>query len=416
MQQKKSLLAALPKENSKDYKEVYESMFEMVEDLLNSHRSVTETAADNYIKSVANRIIQSNPELKSLDLRILFSRDFVPNAYSIGDGTIAFNAGLFVYLNTEAEMAFVICHEIAHFYLQHSQKRIDKMVRLVNSDSLKRELKRLSKKEYRVGEELEKISKALAFDIKRHSREGEQEADRIGLRFLRKSGYGGRAFLSTMQMLDRIDDSSLFSALELPKVLSFPGYPFRDRWIKKESAIFGAMNPEEASGLSRKEKDSLKTHPDCSKRIALLGDSAKAISGSDFLVDEQLFRKLKDDFVPELLGEVYQAGNISFNLYMSLQLLQDKKYVPLAVYSIARNLNQIYQYQKEHRLGLIADTEGRYFDEEYNTLLRMLWRLRLSEIAELNAHFCDYYQSMMAGYEGFEEEWRKAKEHQSAHL
>ena len=274
LQKKKSLIAALPKENSKDYKEAYESMFEMVEDLLRSRRSVTAIDADNYIKAVAGKIIQSNPELSGLDLRIIFSRDFVPNAYSIGDGTIAFNAGLFVYLHTEAELAFVICHELAHYYLQHSRKRVDKMVRLINSDSLKKELKRLSKQQYRVGEELEKISKALVFDIKRHSREGEQEADRTGLQFLKKSGYSGMGFISTMKTLDRIDDTSLFMPLDLPKILSFPDYPFRERWIKKESGIFGAMHPEEASGLTRKEKDSLKTHPDCFKRIELLGDSA----------------------------------------------------------------------------------------------------------------------------------------------
>ena len=416
LQKKKSLIAALPKENSKDYKEAYESMFEMVEDLLRSRRSVTAIDADNYIKAVAGKIIQSNPELSGLDLRIIFSRDFVPNAYSIGDGTIAFNAGLFVYLHTEAELAFVICHELAHYYLQHSRKRVDKMVRLINSDSLKKELKRLSKQQYRVGEELEKISKALVFDIKRHSREGEQEADRTGLQFLKKSGYSGMGFISTMKTLDRIDDTSLFMPLDLPKILSFPEYPFRERWIKKESGIFGAMHPEEASGLTKKEKDSLKTHPDCFKRIELLGDSAKAVSGSDFLVDAQMFRKLKEDFVPELLGEVFNAGNISFNLYLSLQFLQEKKHVPLAVYSVARNLNLIYQYQKEHRLGLVADTEGRYFDEGYNQLLRMLWRLRLNEIAELNHHFCSYYEAEMSGFEEFREEMEKAKANRTAHL
>jgi len=103
--------------NSKDYKAAYENMFSTVEDLLISSRSVTEHQANDYIKAIVNRIIQANPELKSLESRVVFSRDFSPNAYSIGDGTIAFNAGLFVYLDNEAEMAFTLCHELAHYYL-----------------------------------------------------------------------------------------------------------------------------------------------------------------------------------------------------------------------------------------------------------------------------------------------------------
>lgn len=415
LQKKNSLVSSLQKENSKDYKKAYENMFETVEDLLMTHRSVTEETADNYIKSVASRIIHANPELKNLELRVVFSRDFLPNAYSLGDGTIAFNAGLFVYLGNESELAFVLCHELAHFYLEHSRKKLERYVYMLNSDSLKKEIKRIAKQEYRVGEQVEKLAKSFAFDAGRHSRFAEEEADRVGMRFMKNSGYSGNGFISTMQLLDRVDDTTLFRPLDLAKTLSFPGYPFRDRWIKKESAIFGAMNPEEASGLTKREKDSAKTHPDCLKRIALLKDSAMKVTGKDFLVDEQLFGKLKEDFIPEILEEIYKNKNVSFNLYLSLQMLQEGKYLPLAVYSVARDLNMLYKYQKEHQIGLITDTESRYFSAGYNLLLRMLYRLRLGEIAELNAAFCTFYQEQMKGYEGFAEEMKKAMENKQAH-
>lgn len=415
LKKKEFFLNSLTKDNNKDYKQAYNNMFEMVEDLLISTRSVTEQRADNYIKAVVAKIVNANPELKALDLRVVFSRDYFPNAFSMGDGTIAFNAGLFVFLDNEAEMAFVICHELAHYYLDHSKKKIDKMVRTLNSDSLKDEIKRLSKQEYGVGARVEKLIKALSFDMRRHSREGETEADRVGLRFLKRTGYAGSGFVTSMQKLDKIDDTSLLKEPQLSKVLNFPGYPFKERWIKKESAIFGAMNPDDASGLNQKEKDSLKTHPDCTKRIALLSDSAAVISGKDFLVDEKLFRQLREDFIPEIIEEVYRAGNISFNLYLSLSLLQEGKYMPLAVYSVARDLNLIYQNQKEHSLGLIVESESRKNDESYNLLLKMLYRLRLNEIAELNTAFCSYYQDQMKGYEGFEEEMNKAKKFLLSH-
>jgi len=203
--------------------------------------------------------------------------------------------------------------------------------------------------------------------------------------------------------------------LKLQTILSFPDYPFKERWVKKETSIFSTMNTDEASGLTKKERDSLKTHPDCSKRIALLSAQALKISGQNFLVDEGLFRKLKDDFVPEIIEEIYRQGNISYHLYQCLSMLQDKKYMPLAVYSVARDLNRLYEHQKNHELGLIIDTESRYTSEKYNEFLRMLYRLRLNEIAELNAAFCLAYKSQMTGYEGFAAEMDKAVRYKSSH-
>lgn len=414
LQKKNALISALKKENIKEYKEAYANMFDVVEDFLISSRSVTEHIADNYIKSVAQKIINANPELKELDTRIIFSRDIAPNAYSIGDGTIAFNAGLFVYLSNEAEIAFILCHELAHYFLGHSQKKIDKFVTMQTSDSLKKELKRLAKQEYKVGAQLEKLIKTLVFDIHRHSRDNEAEADRVGLQFLKNTGYDGNGFITTMKLLDRIDDTTMFSRLDLQKALGFPGYPFKEKWIKKESAIFGTMNPDESSGLTQKERDSLKTHPDCIKRIALLQDPALKITGNYFQVNEKLFDSLKQEFIPEMAEEVYKSGNISFNLYLSLQMLQDGKNIPLAAYSVARDLNMIYKHQKEHELGLIIDSENRRHDESYNLLLRMLYRLRLPEIAEINANFCLLYEERMKNYAGFDEEIKKAKEYKLA--
>ncbi len=409
LQKKNALISSLKSDNARDYKAAYDNMFETVRDLLISTRSVTESIADNYIKSVAAKIINANAELKELDVRVIFSRDFSPNAYSVGDGTIAFNAGLFVFLDNEAEMAFILCHEMAHYYLEHSKKKIDKLIRTANSDSLKKELKRLSKQEYNVGEQLDKLLKAILFDIHRHGRDGEEEADRTGMHFFKNTGYSGKGFITSMQLLDKIDDTTMFARLNLQKILTFPGHPFKERWIKKESVIFGAINPDEASGLTKKERDSLKTHPDCSRRIELLSETASKINGINFQVNEALFRKLKQDFIPEIVEEVYKSGNVSFNLYLSLQMLQANKHIPLAVYSIARDLNLIYKRQKEHQLGLIIDSESRYFTEEYNTLLRMLYRLRLNEIAGLNANFCSFYQQQMKNYQDFEEEMTKAK-------
>jgi hypothetical protein len=45
----------------------------------------------------------------------------------------------------------------------------------------------------------------------------------------------------------------------------------------------------------------------------------------------------------------------------------------------------------------------------------MLYRIRLPEIAELNANFCSYYSDQMKDYKGFADEMKKANQFKQAY-
>jgi Zn-dependent protease with chaperone function len=405
---KATLLAAVDKKNASDYKKIYDEQFTEIGKLWQSSRSVTSPAAHGYLQSLVQKIISSNAALANNDARIVFSRDWWPNAYSMGDGTIAINAGLMVYLNNEAELVFVLCHELAHYYLDHTNKAIKKYVETINSEAFQSELKRLSKTEYGVNRQLEELTRTFAFSSRRHSRENESAADKLAFSFMKETGYDCNAIKSCLELLDKVDDSVFYQEPDVSQLLNFPGYAFKKKWIQKESSIFSEMD-ENANSDEKKEKDSLKTHPDCSKRISLLNDSIQSASttGKIFLVDEVLFNGLKKDFLVEMTEQCYRDNNLSRNLYYSLLLLQTKENIPMAVYSVARNLNAIYDYQKKHQLGLKKDIEQKDYSEGYNLLLRMLDRLKLEEIAAINYHFCKQYEQQMNGYAGFEDEVKK---------
>ncbi len=144
LQNKNKVIGSLGSNYKKDYQEIYEARFKEVAGLLQSSRSVTDQVAHNYLQSILKKILDANPELKSKETRLLFSRDWWPNAFSMGEGTLVVNAGLMVFLDNEAELVFVICHELAHFYLDHSNKAIKKNVETYNSVAFQNELKRLS--------------------------------------------------------------------------------------------------------------------------------------------------------------------------------------------------------------------------------------------------------------------------------
>ena len=407
---KEILLSLIDKKNAWDYKKIYEDHFTEIGKLWKSARTVTDPAAHGYLQSIVQKIISTNAELKKTDARIVFSRDWWPNAYSMGEGTIAINAGLMVFLDNEAELVFVLCHELAHYYLDHTTNAIKKYVETVNSEAFQQELKRLAKTEFGVNKQLEELSKSFAFSSRRHNRENEAAADRLAFSLMKKTGYDCNAIKTGLELLDKVDDSLLYKPLALQQVFHFNEYPFKKKWIQKESSIFSQLD-ENDSPLSSKEKDSLKTHPDCTKRISLLTDSLQSISvkGEKFLVNEKLFKQLKKDFFIEMTEQCYRDKNLSRNLYFSLLLLQSQENIPVAIYSVSRCLNQIYDYQKDHKLGSKIDAENKTYPEEYNNLLRMLGRLRLDEIASLNYNFCKQYVSQMKGYEGFEEQMNKAK-------
>jgi hypothetical protein len=408
VKKKELFLSEVVKEYKSDYKKIYDGQFSDVDSLWETTRSVTSREANNYIQSVVAKIISVNNELKQTDARVVFSRDWWPNAYSLGDGSIAVNAGLMIYLDNEAELAFVISHELAHYYLQHRPKAIKKYIETINSEEYKKELKRLSKQKYGVNQQLEEFSKALAFNSRRHSRDNEAEADLEAFNFMKKTGYDCNAIKTSLQLLDKIDDSSLYKPLDLQQVFNFKDYPFKSKWIQKESSIFSQLD-ENDSPLSQKEKDSLKTHPDCSKRILLLTDSLQKITkpGKNFLVDENLFNKLKKDFFVEITEQCYRSNNLSRNLYYSLLQVQANENIPMAVYSAARCLNQVYEDQKNHKLGLKIDSENKKYSADYNLLVRMLDRLHLDEIAALNTNFCKAYYQQMKDYPAFAEEIKK---------
>ena len=332
---KNRTIASLDKKYATDYKKIYEDHFNEIGKLWQSDRSVTSPGAHGYLQSIVQKIISVNADLAKTDARVVFSRDWWPNAYSMGDGTIAINAGLMIFLHNEAELVFVVSHELAHYYLDHTNKSIRQYVEKVNSEEFQNELKRLSKTEYGVNKQLEELSRSFAFGSRRHSRDNEAAADRLAFRLMKNTGYDCNAIKTCLELLDKVDDSLLYQSPDIRQTFNFPDYPFKKKWIQKESSIFSQVNDSDAS--TGHEKDSLKTHPDCAKRISLLKDSLATTStgGKKFLVNEELFSQLKKDFFIEMTEQCYRDKNLSRNLYYNLLMLQSGENTPLAVYSIA---------------------------------------------------------------------------------
>ncbi|MGL6268252.1 MAG: M48 family metalloprotease, partial [Chitinophagaceae bacterium] len=198
------LLSAYSKSDQILAKELYETRRKEVLDQFKQKAVITDTELHEYLMKIVNVLKISNPSLLSHQMQIFFSRSFIPNAVSYGDGTILFHIGLFRQLHNEAEAAFILGHEIGHYVLGHSDKKIRNYIAKVNSDSVQQLLTKLKKQEFNSGHELDQLERETMLGLSHHSREFEKQADSFAVVLLLNSGYDVHAAETCLTMLDSV--------------------------------------------------------------------------------------------------------------------------------------------------------------------------------------------------------------------
>lgn len=235
----KAELALLPKENKKDFEEAYSQRWANIKEVFDKKEIYTSAKAQQYIDALVAEILKTNPLLQKQNFNCYFSRSGIPNAGYIGEGIILFNMGLFTRLENESQAAFVLCHEIAHFYLQHSESSIRRHVEALNSEETQRELRKIKSTEYGKRQRVEDYVKSITFNMRRHGRDHESEADSMGLEFMHNTKFDISQALTTLALLDSIDIDTFDVAKCLQHTFDAKDYPFQKKWLTKEEGLLG---------------------------------------------------------------------------------------------------------------------------------------------------------------------------------
>ena len=381
-------IASITGPNKKYIIGIYKERLQLLKQRFSENEIITSPEANNYLGSLVNEILKNNSHLNAQSLRVVFSRAPLPNASSYGEGTILFNIGLFNRLNNESQAVFVLCHELAHYFLNHSNNNIQQYVNTVYSDDFQKQLKKIQKLEFQQGDQLEKLTMRLMFKSRRHSREFEQASDSMALELMKNTSFDIREALTVLALLDSVDKDKYDTDLGLQKHFNSISHPFQDRWLEKEELL--VMKSEKEEKERSKLADSLKTHPDCKIRIDKLSENVNKYykpNSSKFLISEKEFVKFKETFDFEIIEHCYQSERLSLSLYYALEMLHfypDNAYLHAA---IGKCLNTIYINQKKHQLGNMIDLPNPRFEERYNTLLNFIQNLRLQEVAALSYYF-----------------------------
>jgi len=122
------------------------------------------------------------------------------NAYCMPGGKIMVYSGLIEKLNaTDAELAAVIGHEIAHALREHTRERVSRMYAQQVGLSVLAVLSGASDAAVELAGQVSTVTFTLP-----HSREQEAEADRMGLELMARAGYDPASAVSLWQKMDKL--------------------------------------------------------------------------------------------------------------------------------------------------------------------------------------------------------------------
>jgi Peptidase family M48 len=349
----KSNIDQIKDENSGDIKRgIVAAYIDQFDDLVKDFKKgelYFDLKNQNYLQQLFNNIVLSNPELKSKEMNIHFSRETNPNAFSIGDGTLIVHLELLNTLETEGQLTGVICHEIAHYSLNHRNKSIKQHYENLNSKETKKEERDIIHQKYNKQKRAENFLKDVVYSRKNKSRIHEMEADSLGFVYFKNTKYNPAHFANALKNLEKSDKEkdSLVDG-DYKKFFITKSQKFIEEWLVMEDFSGYHYSKE---NVFKWNIDSLKTHPDCAARIKNIEEKLSKDNIKDFEIDNKFFANLKNIATYELVANHYHAKEYGFSLYEALKLLNRKKDDVYLMKMVSENLIVLAKAKKEMKLN-----------------------------------------------------------------
>jgi predicted Zn-dependent protease len=153
-----------------------------------------------YVQGIGKRLgaVSDRPDLP---YEFVVINDSVPNAWAMPGGKIAFNRGLLYELNSEAELAAVMGHEIVHAAARHGAKSMERGIFMqgamiaVGIGTANTDYANLAVGASQLGAQL--IGS-------KYGRDAEREADLYGMQYMKKAGYDPAAAVTLQETFVRL--------------------------------------------------------------------------------------------------------------------------------------------------------------------------------------------------------------------
>lgn len=161
----------------------------------------------NYIADIGLRMAEAS-ERPSLPWEFHLLDDPVVNAYAAPGGFIFITRGILAYMNSEAELAGVLGHEIGHVTARHSANQLSKQ-QLFQTGFLLGSVVAPGAAQG-IGGQLAQMGSGLL--LLKYGRDDESQSDALGHRYSLQAGYDVREMSNTFLTLQRVGQASGNSA------------------------------------------------------------------------------------------------------------------------------------------------------------------------------------------------------------
>ncbi len=311
-----------------------------------------------YVSNVAKELLKDDPELFSKLTFFVVKSPYV-NAFTTNDGLVFVNMGLLAQLETEAQLAYILAHEIIHFKRKHVIN-----IYLENSDITSvYKRNKYSDEEY--------ILKKSNF-----SKETELEADEQGLDLFLNSNY-------SFKSLNKVFDVLQFSYLPIDEI-PFDSLYFDNEYLKLPQSYF----LKKVKDIQIHEEEN-STHPNISVRrekVLTRIKDREVGSKKEFYRSKEEFQFVRNVARFELSALFLKKKKYASAIYNSYVMLKDFPGNPYLTKNIAMSLYFLAKYNNQEARDKIF-----YADEDIEGEIQQVYHM-LNQFGadELNTLACQY--------------------------
>ncbi|MEM9916771.1 MAG: M48 family metallopeptidase [Bacteroidota bacterium] len=315
----------------------------MIDDLLQSGLVLFNDSVTNYVNDVLQIIVEANPNIKRKEkLRVYTLRSPNVNAFATDQSIIFVTLGLLANLENEAQLAYVLSHEMVHIQERHT---LDLFLET-------KEINRRKRNDKNILGESSFNARLLAKSM--FSKQLEMEADEHGWDLFVNTNYSSQSLPNVFKML--FYSYLPFDDVEFPTDYFDEGtYILPQRYWKKEvDPITPFSDTEEELG----------THPSAFKRLNRLEPKIREVAAAEdkenFLVSEERFRSIRKQAryeLPLLHLESELLADALYNSYLVENLITSdfhtRKIMAKALYMQAK-----YEHEYESLNPTAINVEG----------------------------------------------------------
>lgn len=170
-------------------------------------------ALQTYIQSLGSRLAATS-ERPNLPWTFRVVDDPAVNAFALPGGFIYVTRGILAHMTSEAQLATVLGHEIGHVTARHSAAQMSKQqlasLGLAIGSIASSQIERYSGL----------AGQALGVMFLKFSRDNENQADELGVRYSSRANYDAREMANVMRLLDRVSSAEGGGGGRLPEWLA----------------------------------------------------------------------------------------------------------------------------------------------------------------------------------------------------